>query len=430
MGIQADEQLIRGRAGRLLPGGEAVVRIGDESLLVANAVPGDLLDIRPDGRRRGVRRGRIVSVVEPSPLRVSPSCPVAGECGGCALQFLSPSEQAGLKSDWVAHAFRNLMQNDCQWLPATAHETGWRRRVRWMLGSDSEGPFLGFYAPASHNPVRHQSCPVLTPELNALQRMISGKLRQLDSEKMSLNGLSAVQAVQLSDGIHVILETESAPVSPNIPEIESLPLQWWWRDGAGITRPLQKPVRPLYDILPAGTASVSLAVGPDDFVQGQLEGNRALVVQVQAWAGKVKRIADLFCGIGNLSLPLAAATGAELVGAELNGASVRAAQANAKRLGIKARFFEANLFETFDPEPLIGVDLLILDPPRRGARRICSQMHRLLPEKIIMVSCDAAAGARDGALLAEQGYRLAALRVLDLFPYAGHVEAMSLWLRE
>ena len=429
MAIQADQQLIRGTAGRLLPGGEAVVRVGDESLLVANAVPGDLLDIQLDARRRGVRRGRIASVVEPSPLRVPPPCPVADRCGGCALQFVAPAEQARIKSEWVLHAFRDLLQKDTEWLPVVADEAGRRRRVRWMVGRDADGLFLGFYAPASHNPVRQQICPVLSSELNALQRMISGKLRQLAAEKRDLSGLTSVQAVQLSDGIHVILEAESAPVPPDVAEIESLPLQWWWRDSAGITRPLHKPVLRLHDTLPAGAATVSLAVGPDDFVQGQLEGNRALIAQVQAWAGKVRRIADLFCGIGNLSLPLAAATGAELAGAELNAASVRAAEANAKQLGVKGRFFEANLFESFDLEPFIGADLLILDPPRRGARRVCSQIHRLLPERIVMVSCDAAAGARDGELLARQGYRLAALRALDLFPYAGHVEAMSLWLR-
>ena len=418
-----------GIAEKILPGGETVVRLNGESVLVVNAVPNDVVRLEMQGKRRGVERGKIIEIIQPSALRVSPPCPVAGECGGCALQFLAPVEQAKLKSEWVQHAFRDLLHEDAEWLPAAADETGRRRRVRWMVGRDADGPFLGFHAPASHTPVRHQSCLVLTPELNALQRMISGKLQQLDSEKRSLKGLTSVQAVQLSDGIHLILEADAAPVSPDVAEIDSLPLQWWWRDSAGITRPLQKPALRLHDILPAGTADISLAVGPDDFVQGQLEGNRALIAQVQAWAGKVRRIADLFCGIGNLSLPLAAATGAELVGAELNAASVRAAEANAKRLGIKGHFFEANLFDKFDLEPFIGADLLILDPPRRGARRVCSQMYRLLPARIVMVSCDAASGARDGALLAGQGYRLAALRALDLFPYAGHVEAMSLWLR-
>ena len=411
-----------------MPGGEAVLRHGSESVLVANAVPEDLLDVRLTAKRRGVWRGRIEAIIEASAERVPASCPVADRCGGCALQFVSTESQARIKSDWVQHAFRDLMREETEWLPAVADGPGRRRRVRWMLGHDEEGVFLGFYAPASHNPVRHQDCPVLTPELNALQRMISGKLRQLDFEKRSLNGLSAVQAVQLADGMHVILEAESVPVAPDVAEIGSMPLQWWWRH-EGITRPLPRSVQKFHDLLPAGSEDIALAVGPDDFVQSVAEGNRVMIKQILAWSGKVRRIADLFCGIGNLSLPLAHATGAAVFGAELNAPSVRAAGANARQLGVRAEFLEANLFEHFDMEPFIGADLLILDPPRRGAKGICSRMGRLLPARIIMISCDPAAGARDGELLARQGYRLAALRALDLFPYAGHVEAMSLWLR-
>jgi len=108
---------------------------------------------------------------------------------------------------------------------------------------------------------------------------------------------------------------------------------------------------------------------------------------------------------------------------------VRAATANAKALGIRARFAQANLFEDFDLEAYIGADLMIIDPPRRGAKRICSSMTRLVPKKIIMVSCDPAAGARDGAILQQQGYRLKALQALDLFTYAGHVESLTMWER-
>ncbi len=172
-----------------------------------------------------------------------------------------------------------------------------------------------------------------------------------------------------------------------------------------------------------------MTVGPDDFVQGQIEGNNEMIAQIQHWCGSVHRIADLFCGIGNLSLPLAKATGAAVFGAELNATSVFAANANAKRLGVAAQFSQANLFEDFDMELFIGADVLILDAPRRGAKRICSNIMRLLPARIIMISCDPAAGARDGALLKQHGYTLAALRALDLFPFAGHVEVMSYWIK-
>lgn len=414
--------LIRATAGRLLPGGEAVVRHGEESVLVANAVPGDLLDIRLETRRRGVWRGHIEKIVDASPQRVPAPCPVADRCGGCALQFVAPAGQAGIKSDWVLHAFRDLMREESEWLPATVDDSARRRRLRWMVGQDEQGCFLGFFAPASHRPVRHGQCMVLSDSLQELHAMLS--------DSLPLDHLQSIQAVELADGMHVVLEGELAPSVPDdCPEAGGLPLQWWWRH-EGITRPLSRPVQAFHDLLPAGPENIALAIGPDDFVQAVAAGNRAMIAQIQAWSGKAQRIADLFCGIGNLSLPLAKATGAALFGAELNAASVRAAKANAKQLDVAAEFFQANLFEDFDMEPFIGADLLIIDPPRRGARRICSRINHLLPARIIMISCDPAAGARDGELLAGHGYRLAALRALDLFPCAGHVEAMSLWLRE
>ncbi len=411
-----------GRVEKLLPGGEALLRVDGDSLLVLNGVPGDVLEVKIQGKRRGVLRGEIESVIEISDQRVKASCAVAATCGGCALQYISSVDQARLKSDWVWNAFKALADSDTQSIPAAVADKYFRRRVRWFVGRDEQGCFLGFYAPASHQVVRHQSCMVVTEALNAIRLLIE--------QQVNLDGVASVQAVQLDDGIHLILESDQSPEAIAISEVDGLQLQWWWRDEKHITRPLQKPVHYFHDILPAAKQLVHLTVGPDDFVQGQREGNRILIRQIQEWAGPAHRIADLFCGIGNLSLPLAAATGAEVVGAELNTASVRAASRNAKALGLNAQFVVANLFETFDYEPYIGADVLIIDPPRRGAKRLCNLMGKLLPKKIIMVSCDVASGARDGSILRQQGYRLKVLRGLDLFPFAGHVEAMSLWEQE
>jgi len=408
-------------AEKILPGGETLVRVDGEAVLVANAVPGDMLKLRLSGKRRGVQRGEITEVVQPSGQRVNPPCPVAGQCGGCTLQFIPEQYQAAVKSDWVADAFNAMMDSRTQWIPVHASDERCRRRLRWFVGHDDQGYFLGFYAQASHRVVRHRDCMAITPELNAL--------RHLMEQTINLGAMSSVQAVQLDNGIHMVLEADACPDSMEI-DYAALPLQWWWRDEKHITRPLKKPVQSFHDVLPAGKTDIALTVGPDDFVQGQTVGNRELISQIQQWAGAVHRVADLFCGIGNLSLPLAAATGAHVYGAELNAASVRAASNNARQFGLHARFVVANLFESFDLEPYIGADVLILDPPRRGAKRVCNLMSRLLPKKIIMISCDAAAGARDGRLLQQQGYRLRALRALDLFPYAGHVEAMSLWVQD
>jgi len=154
-----------------------------------------------------------------------------------------------------------------------------------------------------------------------------------------------------------------------------------------------------------------------------------MVRQVQEWAGNPRFVADLFTGIGNLSLPLACATGATIRGADLCESSIRSANASAKTLGANAHYEAINLFESFDGSAFAGADVLILDPPRKGAKRICRNIGALLPASSIMVNCDVASGTRDAAELHKLGYRLQALRALDLFPYTGHVEAMSLWQR-
>jgi len=414
----SEHRFFEGTVQKLLPGGEALIHCGDVSLLALNGVPGDRVGVCESDKRRGVMRGVIVEVLSPSPVRIEAACPVATECGGCSLQFLHPAEHANQKSDWVQQAFRYLIRPDTQWIPATSYShSRKRRRVHWQVGHDDGGAFLGFFAPASHRLTRHVSCMVLTPELQCLHQAL---------QQQMLQGIDGVQAIQLADGMHVVLESDAAPGIVTDTMDVGMDIQWWWRS-KGICRPLSRPVKHLHDMLPAGTGSIHLEIGPDDFVQGQFEGNQALIRQIQDWSGKPTRIADLFCGAGNLSLPLAAACGATVYGAELSESSIRAASRNAKQLGVQGVFTSANLFEDFDLEPYIGADVLILDPPRRGAKRICDNIQQLMPKKIIMVSCDPAAGARDGTMLAAHGYRLKSLRALDLFTYAGHVEAASLW---
>ncbi|MFC1568045.1 methyltransferase, partial [Pseudomonadota bacterium] len=274
--------------------------------------------------------------------------------------------------------------------------------------------------------VRHHSCMTTTSELNRLRLQLESS-----AAEVCLGSYESVQALQVDDGIHLILEGALCPEAFDIPchELGSIPLQWWHRD-ENRTIPLTKPANRFHDLLPAGDGvHISLQIGPDDFIQGQAEGNRQMIGQVIEWSRGARFVVDLFSGVGNLSLPVAKALKVKVLGAELNMASVRAANANAKRLGLDARYVQANLFEKFDVEPFAGADLLILDPPRRGAKKVCGMMGSLLPAKIIMVNCDVASGGRDGEVLQSFGYRLHTLKALDLFPYTGHIEAMSLWTR-
>jgi len=425
--------MLEGAVEQLLPGGEALVRTDQGVVLVANGVPGDVLALEPRGRRRGAERARIRGCIEASKLRVPAPCPAAQDCGGCALQYVNVSAHSDIKSDWVSNVLGKYLDAQGEFLPVQEKpEFGMRRRARWHTGQDTDGGLLGFHSRRSHRVVRASSCAVAHPDMDALRLAIEDMLPTM---------VESVRMLRLHDGMHVVFECGDSPV-PDASLFEAvlaavadapLTMQPWLRAGP-VIRPLTRPVQELHDRLPAGDAWVDLAVGPEDFVQGHAAGNEAILRQIQAWAGSPRRIADLFCGIGNLSLPMAAACGAQVVGADVAESSIRAARANARRLGIQAEFEALNLFEGVGlkhnaGEHYVGADVLLLDPPRKGAKAICRDMGRLLPEKIIMVNCDIAAGARDAETLQQQGYCMQSLRALDIFPFSGHVEAMSLWTR-
>ncbi len=428
-----------GVAERILPGGETWFRLeeggGAAGALVAGGVPGDKARIRLTGKRRGVWRGEIAALLTSSEDRASPPCPHARECGGCALQFLAPEKHAALKSVWVRQAFESFIAAETEWLPvdgAFSPLPEARRRVRWHVAEDEAGRRrLGFRKRGSHALVPARGCMAVTPRLAGICDLVTDILQTSEFAPCS------VQAVELSDGVHVVFEGGSAP-SPEwrLPaSLQEKSLCWWRRDGPDApARPLDAarwPVRALHDRVPAGEGWIELAIGPDDFMQGQEQGNHALLRQIQSWAvrGGAGFVVDLFCGAGNLSLPLAAAGGARVLGADANPASVRAANRNAKSLGLDASFHCVDLFRELPGGEFAGADLMLIDPPRAGAKNICRAMERLCPKRVIMVSCDPASGARDAGLLARQGWRLRALRALDLFAWSGHVEALSLWER-
>lgn len=405
------------------------MRHDSQSCLVANAIPGDRIAYRVTEKRRGVWRGRLDSVISPSPDRVPPPCSSAEACGGCALQPLAFKAHACVKSAWVRDAFSPFINENTAWIGVEEGASpALRRRARWWRGSDDQGIYLGFRARASHAVIRQQRCMVVRPEMDMICRTIETLLPQ---------SVTSLQVTTLSDGMHLVMEGEAGAL-PDMPaslysavdaRLSNTRVQWWWRTPEGI-HPLRRPMEALHDRLPSGDGMIDLVIGPDDFVQGSEEGNHAMVRQVQQWAKGARRIVDLFSGAGNLSLPLACSNSAISVhGADIGTASVRHANTNAKRLGVDAQYQQANLFGSIDETPFSGADLLILDPPRKGARRICTRMTSLLPARIIMINCDVASGARDAADLHKAGYRLSALRGFDLFPYAGHVEAMSLWER-
>ncbi|MDQ6967851.1 MAG: 23S rRNA methyltransferase [Mariprofundaceae bacterium] len=425
---------IAGEVECLLPGGDALVKASSskalsKTYLVRQGVPGDRLLLSATHKRRGIIRASLESIEKPSRKRVNALCSVAAYCGGCALQYLHADEHAAVKSQWVYDAFSKVMTKDSQWLPIQQmdmdDESLHRRRLRWHVGCNQHKQvILGFRGYQSHDIVEAERCMAITSELDVLRKSL-----QLALRGGAIDLPESVYAVQLSDGMHVVLEYTGKCMMEVMPDIswQGMSLQYWCSDKQGL-RPLNKPVHQFSDKLPTRSEDIAVYIGPDDFVQGQGHGNRVMIEQVLAWSEGAKYVVDLFSGAGNLSLPLAA-SGMQVLGAEVNDGSVRVANANAKRLKIPAIYQQADLFGHFDVSPFVGADILLVDPPRKGAKKICNLMNRLLPKKVILVHCDVVSGGRDAQAMKAQGYCLQALRALDLFPYSGHVESMSLWTR-
>ncbi len=407
----------------ILPGGEGLVREHNNTVLIPNTVVGDEIQFQYTQKKRGAFRGIITDIITASPQRIQAICPVAQDCGGCALQNMSQATQAELKSQWVTDAFRAFTTEHTNIITPNPHHQGFagRRRVRWFLDKGK----LGFRKRFSHSIVHTETCMAITQNLDALRNTL---------ETMNLpESIQSIQAVELSNGTHIILESEQGVAADFTPPAQDKQ-QWWWRKlNTPSIKALHKPIQPLFDQIQLpnkqskqNNQETGIEIGPNDFVQGHAAGNQTLVSQILEWSQDSQRVVDLFSGCGNLSLPLAA-TGKEVMGAELNPASIKAANNNAKRLQVDATYQVQNLFDSFSYEPFIGADTLILDPPRKGAKRICQNINKLFPKQIIMINCDVAAGARDAKALSDAGFKLKVLRPLDLFPYTGHVEVLSLW---
>ncbi|MBO6226690.1 MAG: 23S rRNA (uracil(1939)-C(5))-methyltransferase RlmD, partial [Shewanella sp.] len=191
-------------------------------------------------------------------------------------------------------------------------------------------------------------------------------------------------------------------------------------------------VLPVYQLLDENTQShaVSLSFTPGNFVQVNGQINKAMVAQAMDWLAPApdERILDLFCGMGNFSLPLAK-MGADVIGVEGVAEMVTQARVNAKANNLdKLTFYHGDLSVDLSLEPWMGkIDKLLLDPTRAGAFESLQWLKKMKPRKVVYVSCNPASLARDSAVLLERGYRLQQLGLIDMFPQTHHIEAMALF---
>ena len=373
-------------------------------------------------------------MIEPSAARVEPRCRYFGRCGGCSLQHLEYGAQLRFKQRAAAEALRRIggVEPDVWLDPVPSTQWNYRRRARlsarFVPGKGRT--LVGFRERATSYVTDMASCPVLAPPLDSAL----GELADIVTASSVKDRLPQVELAVGDENRAIVLRVLDPPTESDIADLRAFGERhgldvYLQPGGPGSVVPLDE-ARTLRYALP--DFDVELEFAPTDFVQINAGINARMVASVVAAAEPEAsdRVLDLYCGLGNFSLPLARRAGSVL-GVEGDAGLVARAARNAERNGIgNASFLTADLTKTDWSFFRESWDLVILDPPRTGAEAVVAGLAAAAPRRIVYVSCHPATLARDARVLVEsQDYRLRTARVFDMFPHTHHVEVMTCFER-
>lgn len=418
-------------AGDWAPGGRCFARLPDGTpLFVERCVPGERVAVEVHRRRARIAEGVAVEVLGLSDDRVAPPCARADRCGGCDWMHVSQPGQIRGKRSILSQASARQARFDLAALhgsvediPATPspEALGYRGRIRLHVNRAGN---LGYFARGSREVVEIDRCDVATAQVNdGLAALRSEIATSRPAFGRSVSGVE-IRAGDAGTAcaIHLFPRTRrAAPGARMTRMMKRLAAQGnavWW---AG--KPLLGPSRVRVDV---GDGRWILA-GPSSFVQANPGANLALVRRVVAMATEIgcESFIDLYCGAGNFSLPLAAA-GFRGVGIELSAEAIDLAGEAADTQGIADVVFEQGRADEHLDSRDTAVDLLLLDPPRTGARDAMPSIAALAPRHVLYVGCDPVTQARDVGVLLGGGYEVRAWELFDLFPQTHHVEGVAL----
>jgi 23S rRNA (uracil1939-C5)-methyltransferase len=419
--------------------GRGFARIDGKATFIADALPGERVRFRYLHTGKDADEGQCTAVMQASPHRVEPRCAHFGICGGCSMQHLEPAQQIVFKQKQLLDQLARIgkVQPDEVAAPIVAlgSEDVWGYRRRARLGAKrvpkKGGAIVGFRERNTHFVTPLERCEVLDPR-------IGEKLPALRALIDSLSIPDRVPQVEIACADRVALVFRLLDPASDA-DLEKL-AAFGAREGFDIYLQTGGPatIRPLTEAAPLAYSpdgsELRLRFEPTDFIQVNGRISQQTVNQALDWLALSpgERVLELFCGLGNFSLPLAA-RGAQVIAAEGETGLVQRARENAQRNSLEVRFEKADLFKTGADAPWLqpAFDKLLLDPPRAGAREILPVVAARRPQRIVYVSCHPGTLARDaGMLVHEHGYRLARAGVLDMFPHTSHVESMALFVRE
>lgn len=420
--------------------GRGIARHEGKTIFVEGALPGEEVEYSSFRKKPTYEQAQTTRILRASSIRVTPGCPNFGTCGGCSMQHADHAAQVAAKQRVLEDSLWHIGRVTPEQLypPIYGEQWGYRHRARIgaRLVAKKGGVLIGFHEKKSSFIADMKECPNLPPHVSAL-------LVPLRSLVGGLSIADRMPQIEIAVGAHctVLVFRNLEPLNS---ADETLMREFADRHSVQIFLQPKGPetVHRFHPVdAPALTYTLpefdlELTFSPTEFTQVNHAINRVLVRRAMALLAPTtgERIADMFCGLGNFTLPIARC-GADVVGIEGSEALTRRAAENAAANGLSERtsFGVANLFEATE-ESLAALghfDKMLIDPPREGAIELVKAIGANGPRRIVYVSCSPATLARDAAALTSQnGYRFKGAGVVNMFPNTSHVESIALFEKD
>ncbi|MDB5887585.1 MAG: rRNA ((1939)-C(5))-methyltransferase RlmD [Rhodocyclales bacterium] len=419
--------------------GRGVAHVDGKVIFIEGALPGEKVEYSSYRKRASFEQATMTRVVKASAQRATPRCKFFGTCGGCSMQHAELGAQVAAKQRVMEDALKHIGKVPVDSIYPAIYGPSWGYRFRARISvrrvPGKGGVLIGFHEKKSSYIADITSCEILPSHISALLVPLRGLIESLSAP----DRIPQIEIAVGDDRTVLVLRNlqlfTAADVAALLAFGEFNAISIWQQPGGPDTvRPLRADESEfLHYTLPE--FDLSLKFRPTDFTQVNVHINRLLIRRAMQLLDPQpgERIADLFCGLGNFTLPIAR-SGATAVGVEGSAALVQRAEENAAVNGLSERteFQVSNLFEA-TPESLqaLGpVDKILIDPPREGAIAVVNALNENSPRRIVYVSCNPATLARDAAVLWHQkGYVMRGAGVANMFPHTSHVESIALFER-
>jgi len=422
--------------------GRGVGRWQGKTIFVKGGLQGESVVAEVLNDHKTHAEARVLELKQASDERATPICPVYDTCGGCQLQHLEPAAQVSFKQAAIAEQLRRLADIEpAQWAdPITGASQGYRRRAQLATRyfADSKTLLLGFRQSGHKHIVPISACPVLEPALSDLLTPLHDILVAMEYTQW----VTHVELLRSDSGVCISLKTsntlttEDQLILSDFGASQKIALVCQQTDVDDLW--LSGSVENLnYSLsIPGVDKAVDLDFAVQDFVQVNASVNQSMVTQAVEWldpqAGD--QVLDLFCGVGNFTLPIAAMADQHVNVLALEGdyAMVQQGRKNARRNGMALVDFEhADLFDASCRKlwHKKAINKVLLDPPRAGAKGIAQLLKGQPLERVVYVSCNPASMARDLKEFQALGLTVAKVGCIDMFPHTTHLEVMALLVK-